>query len=190
MISFVVAMARNRVIGAGNKLPWQLPEDLKRFREITTGHPIIMGRKTFKSIGRPLPKRTNIVITRDPALKFEGCIRCGSLDEAIERASHPEVPGHEEICVIGGGEIYRQCMARVDRIYLTLIDHDVQGDAYFPEFNRSDYREVSRESRTEPFVHHFLVLDRINSDYLAAPEVPVGGAVPCVLTQPEPLKTY
>ena len=134
LVSLVVAMAKNRVIGAQNKLPWSIPEDLKRFREITTGHPIIMGRKTYESIGRPLPKRTNIVITRDPGLKFEGCHRCGSLDEAIALASREDVPGREEVMVIGGGEIYRQALPRADRIYLTLIDHEVKGEAFFPEF--------------------------------------------------------
>jgi dihydrofolate reductase len=161
-VSLVVAMARNRVIGAQNKLPWNLPEDLTRFREITTGHPIIMGRKTFESIGRPLPNRTNIVISRDPELKIEGCRCVGSLDAAIAWASSDEVPGREEIHIIGGGEIFQQAISFADRIYLTLIDQDIPGDAYFPEFNSAEYRQISREERTGPIPFAFLVLDRLS----------------------------
>jgi dihydrofolate reductase len=154
-------MAKNRVIGAENKLPWSIPEDLKRFREITTGHPIVMGRKTYDSIGRPLPKRTNIVITRDASVRLDGCEMAGSVEEAVELASREDVPGREEVMIIGGGEIYRQSLRLADRLYLTLIGHDVAGDAYFPEFAWSDYREIAREPRTEPFAYDFLVLDRI-----------------------------
>jgi dihydrofolate reductase len=163
-ISLVVALARNGCIGAQNRLPWNIPEDLKRFREITTGHPIVMGRKTYESIGRPLPKRTNIVITRDPGLKIESCVVVGSLDEAIAVASGQEVPGHEEIMVIGGGEIFRQAIHRADRLYLTLIDQEVPGDAFFPEFDRASYREISREHRAGAegaCSFDFVVLDRI-----------------------------
>ena len=151
MISIVVAMARNRVIGAGNRLPWSLPEDMKAFRRITTGHPIVMGRKTFEAIGKPLPNRTNFVVSRDPALSIEGCRTVASLDAALDQASAPEVPGHDQVCVIGGGEIYRQALGRADRIYLTLLDRDFEGDARFPEFDWSDYRVLSREERADPF---------------------------------------
>ena len=161
MISLVVAMAKNRVIGSQNKLPWSIPEDLKRFREITLGHPIIMGRKTYESIGRPLPKRTNIVVTRDVSARFEGCHAALSLDEAIEKAHHEDIPGRDEVMVIGGGEIYKQALPLADRIYLTLIGHEVQGEAYFPEFQWADYREISREHRTDPFAYDFLVLDKL-----------------------------
>lgn len=160
MISLVVAMARNRTIGAGGRLPWHLPEDLKRFKAVTTGHPIVMGRKTFESIGRPLPGRTNIVVTRDAAKTIPGCVVAGSLDEALAKASAPGVPGNEEVCVIGGGEIYRQALPRADRLYLTLIDRDVDGDAFFPDFSEQDYTVVSREERGDPFRFEFLVLQR------------------------------
>ncbi len=160
MISLVVAMARNRTIGAGGRLPWHLPEDLKAFKRITTGHPIVMGRKTFESIGRPLPGRTNFVVSRDPARVFPGARVVGSLDEALAQAAAPDVPGAEEVCVIGGGEIYRQALERAGRIYLTLIDRDVDGDAHFPAFDWSDYRVDSREERTDPFRFEFLVLSR------------------------------
>lgn len=161
MICLVVAMARNRVIGAGGKLPWHLPEDLKAFRRITTGHPVVMGRKTFDSIGKPLPNRTNFVVTRDAGRVIDGCRVARSLDEALAAASAPEIPGREEICVIGGGEIYRQALERADRIYLTLVDRDVEGDARFPEFDWARYRVVSREERLEPFRFEFLVLERL-----------------------------
>jgi dihydrofolate reductase len=160
VLSLIAAMSRNRVIGVNNTLPWNIPEDLKRFRQITVDHPIIMGRKTFASIGRPLPKRTNIVISRDRDLKFEGVKVVGSLEEAVQLASDPQTPGSEEAFVIGGGEIYRQALERSDRIYLTLIGQDFKGDAYFPEFDWKAFREVSREKRSEPLPFEFLVLDR------------------------------
>ncbi|MBI3566256.1 MAG: dihydrofolate reductase [Elusimicrobia bacterium] len=160
MISLVVAMARNRVIGAAGKLPWHLPEDLKRFKAVTTGHPIVMGRKTFDSIGRPLPGRTNVVVTRDASRVFPGCVVASSLDDALAKASAPGVPGSEEVCVIGGGEIYRQALPRAGRIYLTRIDREVAGDAFFPEFDEAAFEVVSREARTEPFPFEFLVLRR------------------------------
>jgi len=160
MISLVVAMARNRTIGAGGKLPWHLPEDLKRFKRVTTGHPIVMGRKTFESIGRPLPGRTNIVVTRDAAKAIPGCRVAGSLDEALALAAAPDVPGSGEVCVVGGGEIYRQALPRADRLHLTLIDRDVDGDASFPALDWDEWTVVSREARTEPFRFEFLTLDR------------------------------
>lgn len=160
MISLVVAMARNRTIGAGGRMPWHLPEDLKEFKRVTTGHPIVMGRKTYQSIGRPLPGRTNFVVTRDPAASFDGCRVVSSLDEALAQAAAVEVPGHEEVCVIGGGEIYRQALPLADRIHLTLIDADYDGDAHFPAFDWADYRVDSREARPGPPRFEFLVLSR------------------------------
>lgn len=161
-VSLIVAMSRNRVIGAQNKLPWNIPEDLKRFREITTGHPIIMGRKTFDSIGRPLPKRTNIVITRDSKRTIEGCLVVDSLERAIAEASAAGIPGSDEVFVIGGGEIYRQALPRADRLYLTLVDCEIEGDAFFPEISWVGYREISRERRKpeEGAAFEFLVLER------------------------------
>lgn len=161
MISLVVAMARNRTIGMGGKMPWHLPEDLKRFKAITTGHPIVMGRKTFDSIGRPLPGRTNFVITRDGSKAIPGCRIAASLDEALAQASAAEVPGHDEVCVVGGGEIYRQALPRAGRLHLTLIDRDFDGDAFFPEFDWKDWTVISREERTEPLRFEFLTLDRV-----------------------------
>jgi dihydrofolate reductase len=160
VISLVVAMARNRTIGAGGRMPWHIPEDLKAFRRITTGHPIVMGRKTYQSIGKPLPGRTNFVVSRDPGFTVDGGRVVASLDDALAQAAAADIPGHEEVCVIGGGEIYRQALPLADRIYLTLIDADIDGDAHFPEFDWADYRVVSREERWEPRRFEFIVLSR------------------------------
>jgi dihydrofolate reductase len=140
VISLVAAMARNRVIGAGNRLPWRLPEDLKRFKRITMRAPVIMGRKTHESIGKPLPGRRNIVVTRQPGARWDGCEVAGSLDAALALAG--DAP---EVFVIGGGELYRLALPRADRLYLTLIDADYAGDAFFPEIDPREWRETARE---------------------------------------------
>ncbi len=143
IISIIAAMTEDqRVIGVSNTLPWHLPEDLKHFREMTTGHPILMGRKTYESIGRPLPKRENIVITRNADYQAKGCVIKHSLDEAIAHCS-----GIDEIFIIGGAELYKQALNLADRMYLTEIiirplDSFLitfEGDAHFPEFNPSDW---------------------------------------------------
>ena len=152
-VSIIVAMDKNRLIGGENKLLWNIPGELKRFKEITTGHPIIMGRKTHQSIGRVLPNRTNIIITRDPDYKVDGAIVVNSLEQAIEKASaviatkkqdvsviaseakQSEPP---EIFVIGGGQIYAQALPLADRLYLTIVDGDYKGDTYFPDYSAFD----------------------------------------------------
>lgn len=142
-ISLIAAASENNVIGNHGKIPWDLPEDLKYFRTITLGKPIIMGRKTYQSIGHPLPERRNIVITRQKDFLAEGCDVVGSLEEAIEvGGGRGKV---EEVFVIGGGEIYREALPRSDRIYLTRVHAKVEGDAYFPEFHPEHWQEVSRE---------------------------------------------
>jgi dihydrofolate reductase len=141
LISIVAAVARNRVIGAGGRLPWRLPEDLKRFKQLTTGAPVIMGRKTHESIGRPLPGRRNIVVTRRRAASWEGCAVAHSLDEALALAG--DAP---QVFVIGGAELYAEALPRADRLYLTLIDAEFAGDAQFPEFDPAAWREVEREN--------------------------------------------
>ncbi len=142
-LSLIAAMAKNRVIGRDNGLPWSLPDDLKRFRELTAGHPVILGRKTFESIlamtGKPLPKRTSIVISRSPApesaAQWGDSVRwVTSLDAAIEQARGLVPAARPEAFVIGGAEIYKLALERSDRIYLTEIDADMEGDAMFPEF--------------------------------------------------------
>jgi dihydrofolate reductase len=154
-ISAIVAMAQNRVIGRGNDLPWKLPEDLKRFRQITLGHPIIMGRKTFESIGRVLPGRKNIVISRRPHFEVPGAAVVSSLEDALTAAG-----GAEEVFIIGGCEIYRLALEQVQTLYLTLVRHEVEGDVFFPEFNESSFNEVEREDREGPLPYSFITLER------------------------------
>lgn len=154
-LSIIVAMARNRTIGVNNTLPWRCPEDLKHFKALTMGHHIVMGRKTFDSIGKPLPGRTTVVVTRNPDFKIEGAIIAHSLEQAIAACA-----GDDEIFVVGGAELYVQAMPLVDTLYITEIQRDVEGDAHFPEFNRSEWQEVSRETRhqetPEPLEYHFV----------------------------------
>ena len=159
-ISIIVAMAKNRTIGVNNSLPWRCPEDLKHFKALTMGHHLIMGRKTFDSIGKPLPGRTTVVVSRDRNLKLEGCTVVNSLPEAI--ASCARDP---QIFVVGGADIYAQTMGLADKLYITEIQKDVMGDAAFPEFDKSEWREVSREIRRqetpEPLEYHFVTYQHV-----------------------------
>ena len=142
-ISIVVARARNGTIGRDNALPWRLPEDLKHFRATTTGHAILMGRRTFDSIGRALPGRRTIVITSDPAWRFDGCERAGSLAEAIAIASRPGADpaiATGEVFVVGGAQVYREALPIADRIVMTEIDADIDGDAFFPDLDPGLWR--------------------------------------------------
>lgn len=141
VLSLVAAMARNRVIGYENRLPWHLPEDLKRFRRLTMGAPVIMGRKTFQSIGRLLPGRRNVVVTRQSGWSWDGSATAHSLDEALAITRDAA-----ERFVIGGAELYRLALPFADRLYLTLIDADCAGDAHFPELDPHAWREHERES--------------------------------------------
>lgn len=134
----IVAMGSNRVIGAANALPWQLPADLKHFKRTTMGKSLIMGRKTYETIGRPLPGRKNIILTRDETFQAAGCFVVHSVEEALESANGGEV------MIIGGGQIYRQFLPIADRIYATLIDYDFEGDTFFPELSSESWRMVER----------------------------------------------
>ncbi len=141
------------MLGKDNQLLWHIPDDLKRFKQLTLGHPIIMGRKTFESIiaslGKPLPGRTNIVVTRDPTFParfhLAGVVVASSIEEAIEKAK--QAPGGDEIFIGGGGEIYRQALPLVDKLYLTLIDDDKEGDSYFPAYESEFTKKVFEEER-------------------------------------------
>jgi len=158
LLSLIAAKARNRVIGRDNTLPWHLPEDLKHFKATTLGHPILMGRKTFESIGRPLPGRTSIVITRNPDWQFPGCTVVTGVDAALQ-AAH----GHDEVFVIGRSELYAQTLPRADRLYLTEIHADFAGDAWFPELDPTDWQEVSRQQHADDgrgFGFDFVVYQR------------------------------
>ena len=139
-VTIIAVLGRNRVIGKGNRMPWHISDDLKRFKAVTLGHPVVMGRKTFQSIGKPLPGRDNIVITRSHAFAAPGCRVVHSLAEALTAAQ-----GAPEVFVIGGAEIYAPALPLADRLQLTEVDAAIDGDAYFPDFDRSAWREVSRE---------------------------------------------
>lgn len=157
-LSLIVAMSENRVIGVNNHLPWNIPEDLKRFKAITLEHPIVMGRKTFESIGKPLPKRTNIVITRDKTYRVEGGAVVHSFEEALEWAR--KAPGSEEIFVIGGSEIFKLALPLAWRIYLTEVAWPFEGDTFFPAFPEDEFREVSRETLSDAPGAVLRVLER------------------------------
>ena len=139
-ISLIVAMAENRVIGVDNRMPWHLSADLKRFRKITSGYPIVMGRKTHESIGRPLPDRVNIVLTRDSSYQAQGCIVVHKPEEAMRAADEAA-----ELMVIGGAGLYREFLPLAHRIYLTLIYRAFDGDTFFPTIDWTEWREVARE---------------------------------------------
>ncbi|WP_439881920.1 dihydrofolate reductase [Pontibacter sp. MBLB2868] len=161
MVSIVVATAENNVIGKDNQLIWHLPADLKHFKQLTMGHPILMGRKTFESIGKPLPGRTSFVITRQEDYQAEGCIVVHSVKEAIEQASQLD----ESVCIIGGAEIYRQALPMVDTIELTKIHHTFDGDTFFPEIKEQEWKVVAKEDH-EPdeknkYSYSYLTLKRI-----------------------------
>lgn len=162
-LCLIVAVSRNGVIGRDNQLPWHLPEDLKFFKSVTMGKPILMGRKTFESIGRPLPGRTNIVISRDPQWHSPGVQIAQSLEAALQRGREAcRTESAEEIMVIGGEQIYRMSLPLADRLYLTQVDAEIEGDAYFPVVDFDDWQQVS-EALPEAYDTHsyrFLTLDR------------------------------
>lgn len=164
-LAIIVAQASNRVIGVNNKLPWHLPEDLRYFKQVTMGKPIIMGRNTFESIGRPLPGRENIVISRQSNYAPNGVKVVDSLDVAYELAeSIGLVNGIDEAMVIGGAQIYEQALPKAERLYLTQVEAEIDGDAWFPEFQQNDWKEVGRENFSaegpNPYNYSFIVLDR------------------------------
>lgn len=157
-ISIISALAKNRVIGINNSLPWRLPEDLKYFKALTLGHHILMGRKTWESIGKPLPGRTTVIITRGDYPAPEGVKIAHSLQEAIEVCG-----ADEEIFFVGGAELYAQAIPLADRLYLTEIQADVEGDARFPDYDRTPWREISRDRRHDEasgLEYHFAIYDR------------------------------
>jgi dihydrofolate reductase len=147
-IALIAAVAHNRVIGRDNQLLWRIRPDLRHFRDLTLGKPVIMGRKTFQSIGRPLPGRDNIVVTRDKAFQTDGIFLVASLDEAIDKArTLAKTSGAKEIMIAGGGDIYAQTIMLAQRLYITEVDLSPEGDAFFPEIDRKHWKESRRESR-------------------------------------------
>ena len=152
-LSLIVAMAKNRVIGANNRIPWHLPDDLKMFKRLTMGHHIVMGRKTYESIGRLLPGRTTVIVTRQRGYVVAGAIIAHSLHDAINAAARDD-----EIFVIGGAELFREALPIADRIHLSLVDAEPAGDTWMPEFDRSQWAEVSSEEKPG---YRYVLLERI-----------------------------
>ena len=152
-------MAENRVIGRENRLPWRLPADLQHFKALTLGKPIIMGRKTWESLPGLLPQRPHIVVTHDPQYRAEGCTVVNSIEAALEAAG--DVP---EVMIVGGAAFYEQMLSRANRLYLTLVHAQVEGDAFFPDYDETAWHEVSRErhgaDEKNPYDYTFLTLER------------------------------
>ena len=140
-ITLIAAMARNHAIGFDGELPWHLSAELKHFKESTMGKPIVMGRKTWETIGRALPGRQNIVVTRNRVFRAEGCTVVQSFDEAMDRAVG------EEVMIIGGGQLYQQALPQADRMLLTLVDCEPEADTWFPDWNKEEWQEISRRSQ-------------------------------------------
>jgi dihydrofolate reductase len=163
IISLIAAMDRNRLIGRDNQLPWRLPADLAHFKKVTIGKPIVMGRKTFESIGKPLPGRTNIVLTRSPGFAAEGVLVADSLESAIRQSG-----AVAEVMVIGGGAVYTQALSLAGRLYLTLVDDTFDGDAWFPEIDPSSWREVDRNEHSadqqNPYDYSFVTFEKITPE--------------------------
>jgi len=161
IISIIVAIGNNRVIGIKNALPWNLPADMEHFRQKTRGKPVIMGQKTFESIGKPLPGRTNIIITLDKNYKVPGCLVVHSLEESLKTAKE-----FEEVMIIGGASIYKQFLSLANRMYLTLVHGDFNGDFYFPEWDYNEWQETERIERKadgkNPYQLSFVTLERKN----------------------------
>jgi dihydrofolate reductase len=149
-LSLVVAVARNGVIGRDNRLPWRLPDDLAYFKRVTMGHPVVMGRRTWQSIGKPLPGRTNIVVTHDPGFRAPGCVVAHSLAEAWRAAE-----GADEACVIGGTSLFAETLPLADVIHLTEVEADVEGDTYFPGFDRGAWTETEVERHAADARHAY-----------------------------------
>jgi len=158
MISMIAAMAKNRVIGKDNQMPWHLPADFSWFKRCTMGKPIIMGRKTFESIGRPLPGRQNIIISRQQ-LSIEGVDVVSSIEKALSVAAN----NHQEVMIIGGGSLYSSCLPMANKLYITQIDEEIEGDTYFPYIDDSwseTYREYYKKDNNNHYSMDFIILEK------------------------------
>lgn len=157
-ISAIAAIAKNRGLGYHGKLLFHAPGDFQRMRELTIGHPIIMGRKTYESIGRILPGRTNIIITRDTNYSVEGAIIAHSLDDALQKAQEAE--GNEEVFIFGGGQIYKEALPRTDRLYLTVVDKEAEADTFFPDYSEFT-KVIEKEERHDwEYPYRFVTLEK------------------------------
>ena len=159
-LSIIAALGRDRVIGIENRLPWRLPADLRHFKRLTLGKPVLMGRKTYASIGRPLPGRLNLILSRDAAFQPAGCVVVGSVEAARQAAA-----GAAELMVMGGAGLYEQLLPVADRLYLTLIDAEFAGDAYFPDYRGYHWQELESETHApdadNPYPYRFVTLERV-----------------------------
>jgi dihydrofolate reductase len=160
LIAAIAAMDRNRLIGDGDRLPWRLPADLRRFRALTMGKPIVMGRRTHESIGKPLPGRRNIVLSRNAGYRAPGCEVVADLEQALNLCA-----GAEELMIIGGAQLYSTALARTERMYLTLLHASFDGDTWFPEYDPREWREIQREDHARdaesPCAYSFVDLERV-----------------------------
>ena len=158
IVSQIAAMSENHVIGKNNQLLWHMPEDLKHFKNTTSGHTVIMGRKTFDSVGKPLPRRRNIIITRQN-ITIEGCEVVNSIEAALALCA-----GDDEVFIVGGAEIYKQSLHLTNRVYLTIIHHYFEGDSFFPQLSQNDWKEVSHENHPvddkNAFPYSFITYQR------------------------------
>ncbi len=165
-LSILVAMAKNRVIGRNNRLPWHLPADLKHFKFLTMGQTIVMGRKTYESIGKPLPGRANVIITRQMDYEVPGAMVVNSLEDALLICEETST-GHSENFIIGGEKLYQQALKICQRMYITEIQRDFDGDVFFPEFDRNEWEETQRDKHiaedADNLEYHFVVLERKSS---------------------------
>jgi len=168
IISIIAALGRHNIIGANNALPWNLPADMEHFKELTKNKPIIMGSKTFESIGMALPKRDNIILTRDPEYNAPDCKLADSIEKALELASEGEMGKKSgEIMICGGASVYEQYLPMADKMYLTFIEHDFDGDSYFPEFNKTEWKETKKESHKaeglNSYDYSFITLEKMEA---------------------------
>ncbi len=163
VLSHIAAVSQNNVIGMKNKLPWHIPEDLKYFYKITKHKALIMGRKTFQSLGKALPDRLNVVLTKNKDFKEKGAVVFPSFEKALKHCRQPEVTEKygREIFITGGGEIYKQTLPLMDRLYITRIHKNYEGDAFYPKIPMGQFKEVSRIDRTEPIAFSFLIYEKI-----------------------------
>lgn len=163
-LSMIAAMAHQRVIGKDQKMPWQLPADLAFFKKTTMGCPILMGRKTYESIGRPLPGRLNLVVTRNPTLQIDGCEVVTSLEDAMVVAQEKSGDS-EEVFITGGSHLYRSFLEQADRLYLTMIDAELEGDTFFPDYSILKWQEIERvehlADEKNAYNYAFVTLDRV-----------------------------
>jgi dihydrofolate reductase len=161
IVSHIAAISKNRAIGRNNQLPWHLPADTLYFKNTTLGHVVIMGRKNFEAEGKALPQRTNIVVTRNEGFQAQGCIAVNTIDEALKKAKALD---EKEVFIIGGGEIYKQTLHLADRLYITIIDMETEGDVFYPEVNWDNWRTISfrhyEKDSNNPFDHDYYIYER------------------------------